>query len=149
MTFADNIKRICAERGTNLTTVVKKVKGSSSFVTAINKGSLPKESELIEFAQELNCSVMDFFADEENFALRDELRDEDERDILRVYRSLSRRDKHKFMSMVYNFENKDNTANLYRAARSDTHSEPTIVFESKDKIKDLKRLPKVQSEDDL
>lgn len=32
MTFAENIKRICAERGTNLTTVVKKVKGSSSLV---------------------------------------------------------------------------------------------------------------------
>ena len=63
--FADNINRICAERGTNLTAVVKKVKGSSSFVTAINKGSLPKENDLIELARELNCSVIDFFADED------------------------------------------------------------------------------------
>lgn len=105
MTFADNIKRICAERGTNLTTVIKKVKGSSSFVTAINKGSLPKESELIELAHELNCSVMDFFADEEDLIGRAIPANEDEEDILRIYRSLSRRNKHEFMSMVYEFEN--------------------------------------------
>ena len=106
MTFAENIKRICLERGTTLTAVVKKVKGSSSFVTSINKGSLPKESELIAFAKELNCSVMDFFADEEDLALRAEPQNEDEEDILKVYRGLSRRAKHEFMSMVYEFENR-------------------------------------------
>ncbi len=106
MTFADNIKRICAERGTNLTTVIKKVKGSSSFVTAINKGSLPKESELIELAHELNCSVMDFFADEEDLIGEAIPANEDEEDILRIYRSLPRRDKHEFMTAVYEFENR-------------------------------------------
>lgn len=106
MTFADNIKRICAERGTNLTAVIKKVKGSSSFVTAINKGSLPKESELIELARELNCSVMDFFADEEDLSSKAQPQNEDEVDIIKIYRSLSRRSKHEFMSMVYEFENK-------------------------------------------
>lgn len=106
MTFADNIKRICADRGTNLTAVIKKVKGSSSFVTAINKGSLPKESELIELAHELNCSVMDFFADEEDLIDRVVSENEDEEDILRIYRSLSRRDKHEFMAAIYEFENR-------------------------------------------
>lgn len=106
MTFADNIKRICAERGTNLTAVIKKVKGSSSFVTAINKGSLPKESELIALAHELECSVMDFFADEEDIVDRVVPENEDEEDILRIYRSLSRRDKHEFMAAVYEFENR-------------------------------------------
>lgn len=105
MAFADNIKRICAERGTNLTTVVKKVKGSSSFVTAINKGSLPKENELVAFAKELNCSVIDFFMDDESMKPQPE--NEDEVDILRIYRSLSRRSKHEFMSMVYNFEHSE------------------------------------------
>ena len=106
MTFAKNIKRICAERGTNLTAVVKKVKGSSSFVTAINKGSLPKESELLEFAKELDCSVMDFFADEEDLAPQPVPQNEDEQDVLKIYRSLSRRAKHEFMSMAYEFENR-------------------------------------------
>ena len=106
MTFAENIKRICAEKGTNLTAVVKKVKGSSSFVTAINKGSLPKESELLEFAKELGCSVMDFFANEEDLVPQPKPQNEDEQDILKIYRSLSRRAKHEFMSMVYEFENR-------------------------------------------
>lgn len=105
MTFAENINRICAEKGTNLTALVKTIKGSSSFATAINtKGSLPKESEMLEMARLLGCSVMDFFADEEDLH---ELTNEDEEDILRIYRGLSRRAKHEFMSMAYEFENRE------------------------------------------
>lgn len=107
MTFRENINRICAERGTNLTAVITKVKGSSSMTTAINKkGSIPKETDLIALAKELECSVMDFFADEEDLPPV-KPRDEDEEDILRVYRGLSRRAKHEFMSMVYEFENRE------------------------------------------
>lgn len=107
MTFKENINRICAERGTNLTAVITKVKGSSSMTTAINKkGSIPKEGDLIALAHELECSVMDFFADEEDI-VRVQPRDEDEEDILRVYRNLSRRAKHEFMSMVYEYESKE------------------------------------------
>lgn len=107
MSFKENINRICAERGTNLTAVVKKVKGSTSFVTSINKGSLPKEKELLALAKELDCSVIDFFMDEEDLAPRTIPQNEDEQDILRVYRSLSRRTKHEFMAMVYEYENKE------------------------------------------
>ena len=103
MAFKENINRICAERGTNLTAIVKAVKGSSSFATSINNGSLPKEHEMVEMAKLLNCSVIDFFLDEEDFAPA-EGKDED---ILRVFRSLSRRTRHEFMSMVYEFENRE------------------------------------------
>lgn len=107
MTFQENINRICAERGTSLTAVIKKVKGSSSMTTAINKkGSIPKETDLIALAKELECSVMDFFADEEDIPPV-KPKDEDEADIIRVYRGLSRRAKHEFMSMVYEFENRE------------------------------------------
>lgn len=107
MTFKENINRICAERGTNLTAVITKVKWSSSMTTAINKkGSIPKETDLIALAKELDCSVMDFFADEEDIPPV-KPRDEDEEDILRIYRGLSRRAKHEFMSMVYEFENRE------------------------------------------
>lgn len=107
MTFAENINRICAAKGTNLTALVKAVKGSSSFATAINKGSLPKESELLEMAKILGCSIMDFFADEEDIQQSATPADEDEEDILRIYRGLSRRAKHEFMSMVYEYENRE------------------------------------------
>ena len=68
MSFKENINRICLERGTNLTAVVKQVKGSSSFTSSINKGSLPKEDEMVQMAKILNCSVIDFFMDEEDLA---------------------------------------------------------------------------------
>ncbi len=60
MTFAENLNRLCRERGTSLTAIVKQVKGSSSFTTAINKGSLPKEDEMIKMAELLHCLVADF-----------------------------------------------------------------------------------------
>lgn len=107
MTFAKNINRICAEKGTTLTAIVKTVKGSSSFVTAINaKGSLPKEPEMLEMAKLLGCSVKDFFVEEGDLH---EVKpaDEDEEDILRIYRGLSRRAKHEFMSIAYEFENRE------------------------------------------
>lgn len=65
MTFAENINRICKEKGTTLTVVVKEVKNSSSMTTAINKHKcIPKENDLIAFAKLLGCSVKDFFSDE-------------------------------------------------------------------------------------
>lgn len=129
MSFKDNINRICLERGTNLTSIVKQVKGSSSFTSSINKGSLPKEDEMVKMAKLLNCSVIDFFMDEEDLVPQTESQNEDEADILRVYRSLSRRTKHEFMAMVYEFENReelegdkeyteDSEDNSYRASQA-------------------------------
>ena len=71
MSFADNINRICAIRGTNLTHVIKQLKnGQSSYTTAINKkGSVPNEKDLIKLAEILNCSVMDFFVDNPDMVL--------------------------------------------------------------------------------
>ena len=84
MTFAENINRICAERGTNLTTDIKQIKnGQSSYTTAINKrGSIPNQAELLALAEILQCSVMDFFADEEDLAPLAEPKNEDEQDLL-------------------------------------------------------------------
>lgn len=106
MTFAENINRICAERGTNLTAVIKQIKnGQSSYTTAINKrGSIPNQEELLALAKILQCSVMDFFADEEDLCCEKAVpENEDEEDILKVYRALPRRAKHEFMAMVYEF----------------------------------------------
>lgn len=106
MTFAENLKRICEDRHTNPTTLCKELGLSTSKVSAWYKGSLPKQDVMVLLAQKLECSVMDFFADEEDIAPVKPA-DEDEVDILRVYRSLSRRSKHEFMSMVYEFENRN------------------------------------------
>lgn len=108
MDFANNLKRICTERGTSPTALLKSMGVSSSKVAMWNSGSLPKQEMLIRLAKELNCSVMDFFADEEithtTSSIVTEPVDEDESDILRIYRSLTRRTKHEFMTQVYEFE---------------------------------------------
>lgn len=106
MTFAQNINRICKSQGTTLTAVVKSLGLSTSKVSRWNEGSLPKEEVMVILAQTLHCSVMDFFADEEDLEPVVPA-DEDEADILRVYRSLSRRAKHEFMAMVYDYENRE------------------------------------------
>lgn len=105
--FKENFNRICREKGTTPTALCKKLGESTSKVSAWNNGSLPKEPMMLRLAQELGCSVMDFFADDNYIATRiAEPKDDDECDILRVYRMLDRRAKHEFMSIVYDFENR-------------------------------------------
>lgn len=106
MDFATNFKRICHERGTSPTRVCLDIGLSSSKVNLWNRGGMPKGDVMVKLAQKLDCSVMDFFADEEDLILRAELNlDEDEKDIIRVYRKLSRKEKHEFMSKIYWYEN--------------------------------------------
>lgn len=106
--FKENFNRICREKGTTPTALCKKLGESTSKVSAWNNGSLPKEEMMLRLAQELGCSVMDFFADDEyeNSNSVIEPADDDEFDILRIYRRLDRRAKHEFMAMVYEFEGK-------------------------------------------
>jgi hypothetical protein len=105
MTFADNLKRICLMQNTTPTTVCKELGLSTSKVNAWYKGSLPKQDVMLQLAKHLDCSVMDFFADEEDLD-KTRATNDDEIDILRIYRGLSRRAKHEFMSMAYEFENR-------------------------------------------
>lgn len=105
MTFAENLKRICTLKGTNPTQLCKELGLSTSKVSAWYGGSLPKQEIMLQLAEKLECSVMDFFSDEEDLH-KVQPADEDEEDILRIYRNLSRRAKHEFMSMVYEFENR-------------------------------------------
>lgn len=103
MQFHENFKRIANEQGTSPTAVLKELGVSTSKIALWNSGKLPKQEMLVRLAEKLNCSVMDFFWD----GSEDEVvepSDADEADILRVYRSLSRREKHEFMSMVYQFD---------------------------------------------
>ncbi len=106
MTFRENLNRICKENGTTLTQTMKELGVSTSKVTAINKGSIPSEAMLLDLAGYLHCSVMDFFADEGDLKPLETL-NEDESDLIRVYRSLPRRAKHELMAMVYEFENRN------------------------------------------
>lgn len=105
MDFATNFKRICNERGTSPTRVCLDLGLSSNKVNLWNNGGLPKSDVLVKLAQKLECSVMDFFADEDEALDRAEyVLDEDEKDIIRLFRMLSRKEKHEFMSQAYTYE---------------------------------------------
>ena len=112
MDFADNFNRICKERGTTPTRLLKEMNITTSKVTAWNNGSLPKQEMLVKLAKALNCSVMDFFADDGELTLTPQVAtipnvefalDEDEMDIIRLYRSLPRKTQHEFMVAAYNY----------------------------------------------
>lgn len=107
MDFATNFKRICHERGTTPTRVCLELGLSSSKVNLWNKGGMPKGDVMVRLAQKLECSVMDFFADEEHLISKTEFAlDEDEKEVIRLFRMLSRREKHEFMTRVYDYEKK-------------------------------------------
>lgn len=103
MSFAENINRICKQQKTTLTQVVTGIGMSSSKTTAINNGSIPKEDDLTKMAKKLNCNVSDFFKTDHDLKLD---LDEDEQDIIDVFRTLGRKAKHEFMSTVYSFGDK-------------------------------------------
>lgn len=107
MKFHENLKRICNEKGTTPTALLKRMGVATSKVTMWNNGGLPKEDMMVRLAQELGCSVMDFFADEEDLIParpQGEILDEDEKELVRIFRSLGRRERHEFMSTAYEFE---------------------------------------------
>mgnify|MGYP000008994079 CR=1 FL=1 len=97
--FRDNLNRICKEKGTSLTRLCKDLKISTSKVTAINRGSIPSEEMLHDFAGSLHCSIADFFND--NVTSHDFCSDEDEIDLMTGFRALSRQQKHKLLAYLY------------------------------------------------
>ena len=118
--FGKNLKRICNERGTSPTKLVVGLGYTNSKVNLWNNGSLPKAEMLVKLAEALDCSVMDFFRSEDEWGTQSQAipEDDDEEDILRIYRALSRRSKHEFMSMVYSFERKEELAGDNENAQS-------------------------------
>lgn len=109
MQFHENLKRIANQQGTSPTALLKELGLSTSKVSAWNTGSLPKQEVLVKLAERLNCSVMDFFWSEEDearllHAKPEQPENDDEKDILEIYRALPRREKHEFMTMIYDFQ---------------------------------------------
>ena len=97
MTFKDNINRLCKLHGTNLTNLIKDCGFSSSKASAINKGQIPTEEQLLALSKALNCSVMDFFADEEDFIAKDD----DEQILIEGYRSLPKSQQLRLLAYYY------------------------------------------------
>lgn len=100
MAFAEGLNKVCKEKGTTPTALLKSMGLSTSKVTMWNNGSLPKEEIMVALAKQLGCSVMDFFMDETDAAPADD----DEIEIITTFRKLDRKARHEFMAMVYDFD---------------------------------------------
>lgn len=82
-----------------------------------NGRSMPTAIKLDILANYLDCSVDYLLGRTDNISIYEPftsqsevlqpILNEDEQDILRIYRSLTRRDKHEFMTMIYNYETRD------------------------------------------
>ena len=104
MDFATNFKKICLAKGTSPTRVCIDLGLSTSKVALWNGGSIPKADVLIKIAKHLECSVMDFFADEVDMQKMEFSLDADEKDIIKLFRKLTRKEKHEFMAKAYEYE---------------------------------------------
>lgn len=102
MTFKENINRLCRAKNTNLTTLIKNCGFSSSKATAINNGQIPAEDQLVILAKALDCHVMDFFADEEDYTFRDK----NEEIIIESYRDMSQSQKYRLLAYLYEIKEK-------------------------------------------
>ena len=72
--FSENFERICRLNGMTPSAVVQKVGRSKSTASDWKRNhTLPKESELIQFAEILHCEVSDFFRDPEKPFFRSEI----------------------------------------------------------------------------
>ena len=102
MTFKENINRLCRRQNKNLTTLIKNCGFSSSKATAINNGQIPSEDQLVILAKALDCHVMDFFADEEDYTFRDK----NEEIIIESYRDMSQSQKYRLLAYLYEIKEK-------------------------------------------
>lgn len=113
MDFATNFQRICEEKGTSPTRVCTELGLSTNKVSLWNKGGMPKADVLVKIALHLNCDIFDFFEGNDEIAPPQKVAsnvefalDEDEMDIIRLFRMLDRKQKHEFMSKIYWYEEK-------------------------------------------
>ena len=117
MGFAENLRRICKEKHTSPTKLVMELGLSTSKVNRWYNGSIPKPEVMQMLAEKLGCTVMDFFQDDVNptmvtvgnglnnsTTVELNVKDDDEKDILRIFRSLGRRERHDFMANVYKYD---------------------------------------------
>lgn len=102
MTFYENLQRICSNKNTTPTAVLRDLGVSTSKITRWKNGALPKADMITRLAKALECQSMDFFMDENDLKPITELND-DELFFIRFYRDLQTPDKHRLMVLIYDF----------------------------------------------
>lgn len=118
--FYDNLKRICENQGLKITPVVIECGGSSGSIANWKKGTIPNGEILVKLSKRLNVSI-DYLLTGENFSSNHIMingnaiqsknlinstinipeQDEVTEEMIKVFKSLSVKEKIKVLNMVY------------------------------------------------
>lgn len=119
MTTYEKIKELCEKEGFAISSLCSKIPNLSvnkASISGWKNGSKPRPDKLKAIADYFGVSV-DYFSDDYDDSAptctnshQTVPMDEDEADILRIYRKLSRKSKHEFMAAVYDFEKREELA---------------------------------------
>lgn len=96
--FFEQLKLICAMRGTTPTSVIRKIGLSSGNVTSWKNGSSPKKDILEKLAKELDVPVSAFF---DSVVEKQTQLQAEELELLEVYRKLCKSCKRQLMGKAY------------------------------------------------
>lgn len=105
--FWNKFMSICNEKGVSPTAVVTALHVSNGSITHWKNGTIPNDTTIRKIADYFGVSPDYFYGTEAVPA------DDEGSDIIRVYRSLDRRSKHDFMSIVYDYEKKSKFLNMF------------------------------------
>lgn len=128
MAFRDNLKRLCRKKNTSISRMCLDLGISKSKTTSINNGRIPTEDMLLQFANYLDCSVMDFFNDDIDTILHQENNDGN------ISNSIGTND-------TYNTNNNYYTTDATLVAEAPTPYEPTnrdVFFQLLDKVRTMR-----------
>lgn len=96
--FFEQLKLICAMRGTTPTSVIRKIGLSSGNVTSWKNGSSPKKDILEKLAKELDVPVSAFFDSDGTGQMQLQA---EELELLEVYRKLRQSGKRQLIGKAY------------------------------------------------
>ena len=115
--FFEQLKRLCALKGTTPTALVKKVGLSSSNVKSWKRGTSPKKDVLEKLAKELDVPVSAFF---DSVVEKQTQLQAEELELLEVYRKLCKSCKRQLMGKAYELlDSQNNPQSAAEAAPPD------------------------------
>lgn len=101
--FASNLNRYMKERGVTQADIVVELGVTSSTASDWSKGKkYPRVDAMQKLANLLSVKVSDLTGDQKD--MMGELVDEDEKELISIFRKLRRREKHELMAKAYELE---------------------------------------------
>lgn len=111
--FSENFEAICKKRKKSPSAAVLAIgRGKSTASDWKKNHTIPKEKELLELANLLDCEVADFFRTDGDYSFleapdgAEEQENQDIDDFVSIYNACSNRQRNQLMHFVYDFEDK-------------------------------------------